>query len=281
MLLSKGKVSVFRIILLLVIVFLVIQGSPALSHYLWATIDHDSGKFGITNLHFEDKPRPGIGEYLQPFADGAQAWIRTLKTTSPQRIQLAEVNKQGNRWLSAELPQLGPRSVEIYAKWGVWRFPDTGNETLLHYHAKHLDVNSSKNIQALGVANDFLLDIVPGRYVKPSKFFPLDIGIERLSNFINRSIGPSVEIFVRWKGQPAVDTHLTVRGPTGPKIHFRTDTKGYVRFQASEPGLWTFLTYVEERDKKGVDQGKEYDVVRHTSTLTLKLPVDLLETEQP
>ena len=267
------------IIFLLAFGLLVITSPPALSHYLWATIDYDSRGSGITKLHFEDKPTPGLGEFLQPFADGAQTWIRTLSTNSPKQIQLAEVTNQGNRWLSAELSQEGPRSIETYAKWGVWQFPDTGNETLLHYYAKHLDVNSPDNLDALGVASEFLLDLVPSGYVKPSQFFNLDLGVERLSNFISRWTGPSVEILVRWRGQPAADAHLTVRGPTGPKIHLKTDAKGYVRVQASEPGLWTFLSYVEESDKKGVDQGKAYDVVRYTSSLTLRLPLDTSEAE--
>ena len=187
---------------------------------------------------------------------------------------MIDIQKDGKRWLAAELPIAGPRSIETYSKWGVWRFPDTGIDTLLHYYAKHLDVNSSKDLKALSASDDFLLDIVPGGYVKPSRFFNADIGFERLSNFINRWTGPSVEIFVRWKGQPAGKTHVTVRGPTGPKIHLMTDEKGYLRYQATEPGLWTFLTYVEENFEKGIDQGKEYDVIRYTSTLTLNLPMD-------
>ena len=255
--LAGRNLSVFRIISLLVLGFLTVQIPPAFSHYPWITLENDSEEFGIMNFYFEDKPGPGIGEYLQPFVEGAKTWIRTLKTQSHQQIQLIEVNRQGNKWLTAELSQLGPRSVESYAKWGVYKFPKTGIDTLLHYYAKHLNINSPQDLQDLGTANDFLLDIIPGRYVKPSRFFPLDLGVIRLSNFINRWIGPSVEILVRWKGHPAADTHVIIRGPTGPKIHFRTDTKGYVRFQAPESGLWTFVTYVEESDLKGVDQGKK------------------------
>ena len=84
-------------------------------------------------------------------------------------------------------------------------FPILALILCIHYYAKHLDVNSSKSLHALGMANNFLLDIVPGRYVKPSRFFNLDLGVKKLSNFINRWTGPSVEILVRWKGQPAVE----------------------------------------------------------------------------
>lgn len=277
--LYRRKAAVFRIILLIVLGLLAFNCPPALAHYPWITLENDSGEFGIMNFYFEDKPSPGIGEYLQPFVDGAQPWVRTLKTGSPERIELVEVTRQGDRWLSAELSQLGPRSIENYTKWGVYRFPKAEIDTLLHFYAKHLDVNSPESLHALGTANDFLLDIVPDRYVKPSRFFNLDLGVERLSHFINRWTGPSVEFLVRWKGQPAVKTPFVVRGPTGPKIRLMTDTKGYVRFQAPSSGLYTFMTSVKENDLKGVDQGKKYDEVRHTSTLTMKLPIGFLETE--
>ncbi len=272
--------SVFRILPLLLLGLLICTSSPAFSHYLWTTIDHDSGELGITNLYFEDTPKPGIGEYLQPFVDGSQTWVRTLTPESRVPIQLVEVHDQGNKWLSATLSQSGPRTVETYSKWGVYRFPDTGIDTLLHYYAKHLDVHSSVDLQTLGTSKEFLLDIVPGGYVKPSRFFNLNIGIQRLSDFINRWTGPSVEIFVRWKGKPSGDTHVTIRGPTGPKIHVKTDSKGYARFQAPETGLYTFLAYIEETDLKGVDQGKPYDVVRHTSSLTIQLPIQSPENEE-
>lgn len=271
--LYRRKAAVFRIILLVVLGLLALNCPSSLAHYPWITLENDPGKRGIMNFYFEDKPRPGIGEYLQPFVDRAQTWVRTLQMKSPERIQLVEVTRQGNRWLSGEISKFGPRSIESYTKWGVYRFPKAEIETLLHFYAKHLDINSLEALRALGKANDFRLDIVPDRYVKPSMFFNLVLGVERFSNFINRWTGPSVEFLVRWKGQPAAETSFVVRGPTGPKIRLRTDTKGYVRFQAPSSGLYTFMTSVKENDIKGVDHGKKYDEVRHTSTLTLKLPI--------
>ena len=77
--LTLREAYVLRMILLITFGLLVFQSPPALSHYLWATIEDDSGKFGITNFYFEDGPRPGIGEYLQPFVEGAQTWDSNVK----------------------------------------------------------------------------------------------------------------------------------------------------------------------------------------------------------
>ena len=43
--LHERQVSVIRIIPLLVLLFLAFQSLPALSHYLWTTVENDSGKY--------------------------------------------------------------------------------------------------------------------------------------------------------------------------------------------------------------------------------------------
>jgi hypothetical protein len=118
------------------------------AHYLWVTIDTKSGDHGTTNIYFEGGAGPGDGQYNDPFVKRGKTWIQTLDAEKPAEVKMADTKKPGKRWLSAELPEDGPRSVTSYGKWGVYTYGKT--EVLLHYYSKLIDADSAGDFFKLG-----------------------------------------------------------------------------------------------------------------------------------
>lgn len=216
------------------------------AHYLWLTVDPKSGDHGTAVLVFEGGPSPGDGFYLDPFISRGTTWIRTAENNSPTVLKLDEQKKGELRWLSAELPAAGPRALDSYGQWGVYKYGDT--DVLLHYHAKFLDVNSAAQLELLGRSKSLKLDIVP----QPLK--------------------DSLQVQVLWDGKPAANRPMAVRGAGGLKENLKTDEKGVVSFTPDKPGRYTLHTSVD-LDQDGSFEGKDYQLIRHHGTLVLNLPL--------
>ncbi|REJ93336.1 MAG: DUF4198 domain-containing protein [Planctomycetota bacterium] len=234
------------------VVLLFFPVMAAQAHYLWVDVDPDDGKHGTANLYFEEGPAPGDGGYLDPFVERGRMWVRTLETGDPADLEMTEATAPKKRWLQAPLPQSTSRSVESYGKFGVYRYGET--DVLLHYYAKCLQVADHDELHELGRAEELELDIVP------------------------HDVSGGVELTVLWRGEPAPDRPVSVRGPGGLKQNLKTDEDGRVEIAVEKPGRYTFRTSVEEPDKSGVDDdGKEYDLTRHHSTLVIELPLGAIE----
>ena len=231
----------------LTVLAIYLAGCPltASAHYLWLAIDHSAGPHGTMNLFFEEGPRPGDGHYLDPLVKRGQSWIRTSGSKDSQKLKMVEVKKPGKRWLSSKLPSGGPRVVESYGKFGVYRYGNT--DVLLHYYAKNVDVPSLSQIGQFGRSANLKLDLVPSVSDK------------------------SLKLQLLWRGQPAAGRPVKVRGPSGFKQNLKTDDKGLVTFDVIRPGRYTVLTNVEEK-KSGSDDGKSYAFIRHHSSLVFRVP---------
>lgn len=228
------------------LVVLALFASQAAAHYLWVTIDTKSGEHGTTNIYFEGGPGPGTGEYLDPFVEHGTTWIRTLGQSEPTVLKVEDTKKDKKRWLSAALPAAGPRSIDSYGKWGVYRYGET--YVLLHYHARYLDVEDHDDLHELGRAKQMKLDIVP------------------------HDEEGEVQLQVLWQGKPAAGRSMAIRGPKGFKKSLKTDKSGHVRFTPEAKGRYTFHTISEEK-KEGTDNGKDYQLIRHHGTLVMNLPL--------
>lgn len=215
--------------------------ATAHAHYLWVASDKST-----VNIYFEEGPAPGDGGYLDPFVKASQTWIRTPEQKEPQALAAKEVTKDKNRWLAAELPHAAPRSIDCYGKFGVYRYGTT--DVLLHYYARHLDVSTHDEMHALARAENLHLDIVPHDHEG------------------------EVQLTVLWKGKPAADRPVYIRGPKGFNQTPKTDAKGIVTFKPDAAGRYLFRTSVDE-DKGGEDDGKAYSLTRHNATMMLTLPL--------
>ncbi|QGJ68993.1 Nickel uptake substrate-specific transmembrane region [Planctomycetales bacterium 10988] len=221
--------------------------SPVFAHYLWVTVEESSGDHGRVNIYFEENPSPSDGHYLDHFANTKETWIRTVSSPEPKPLSLEEVQFKEQRWLSAALPNAGPRSIECHGKFGTYRY---GKQTvLLHYYARYLDVDSHSDLHKLDRAKQMRLDIVPHDH------------------------GNEVELKVLWEGKPAAGRTVTIRGPKQFRKKLDTNDQGEVEFTFSEPGQYTFRTRVEE-SVSGQEGGESYSSIYHNATFIMKLPLD-------
>ncbi len=218
--------------------------STAMAHYLWVTVDAKTGENGTTNIYFEGGPGPGDGQYLDPFIKRGKTWIRTAK--KPKTLKLVVAKKPGKRWLSASLPTSGPRSIDSFAMWGVYRYGKI--DVLLHYYARHIEFTDSDSLKRLARAPQLDLEIVP------------------------QSIGASFKFQVLWHGKPLAGRPVAIRGAGGYKANLKTDSNGLASFPVAKAGRYTLNTNLDEPDKSGTQDGKTFDIKRHHGTLVINLP---------
>ena len=238
---------IMRRILAAFVLLNLLGGLPhASAHYLWVTVDSQGGEFGTANIYFEEGPAAGDGEYLDHFTKTSKTWIRTVEEIEPKTVATAEVRKDGKRWLRAELPAAAPRSVDCYGKFGVYAYGDT--KVLLHYYARNLDLDAHGDLHELGRAEQMRLEMVP------------------------HDMGEEVALTVLWKGKPAADRTVNLRGPNRFRKNLKTDRKGRVRFVPAKRGRYTFRTSVEEATP-GREGDEAYELIRHNGTLVMTLPL--------
>jgi len=218
----------------------------ASAHYLWVTVDGRSGVPGAANIYFEESPSAGDGSYLDHFTKTSTTWFRTVEEIEPQIIKTSDTREDQKRWLRAHLPTSAPRSIDCYGKFGVYRYGKTN--VLLHYYARNLDVGTHEELHELGRAEHMDLDIVP------------------------HDDQDHVELTVLWKGKPAAERIVYIRGPKKFKKNIKTDNKGRVRFAPAHAGRYTFRTSVEQ-PTPGREGDKEYSLIRHNGTLIMTLPL--------
>lgn len=217
------------------------------AHYLWVTVEKQNGESDTAKIYFEEGPGVGDGHYLDPIFQSNKTWLRTVEQPEPESIAVKDikVEDKNRRWLQATLPQAAPRSVDVYGKFGVYRYGTT--DVLLHYYARVLDIDTHEDLHELDRAWNMALDIVP------------------------HDFGPRMTLTVLWHGKPVAERMVFIRGPKGFRKNIKTDEDGQVTFDIEATGQFTFRTNVEE-DKQGQDGGKDYALIRHHATLLMRLP---------
>lgn len=240
------KFSLASLTILAAVQFLALS-STANAHYLWVKAEAKPGEHGTAHVYYEEGPAPGDGQYLDPFVQRGTTWIRTVKSSQPTLLKMVETKLPGKRWLSAELPAAGPRSIDSYGKWGVYRYGNT--DVLLHYYARFLDAQDHDDLHELARAEQMALDIVA------------------------HDNKEGVRLTVLWQGEPAAGRQVIVRGPKGAKTEtLATDEAGKVSYKVEVKGIYSFRTNIEEK-KGGKEDDKEYQLTRHHGSLTMQLPL--------
>jgi len=220
--------------------------SQAFGHYLWVTISQKGGSKGIANVYFEGGPGPGTGEYLDPFVKRGKTWVRTIKKPKPTQLKIIDVKskKKKQRWLSAYLNDDGPRSVDSFGKWGVYKYGK--DNVLLHYSAQHIEAKDTATVSRLDRAKNLALNIVATATDKGIQFQLL------------------------FKDKPQAGRTLIIRGPSGFRKNIKTDKNGKGSIAAQSRGQYVVRTNVE-RKKKGEFEGKKYNISRHHATLIINM----------
>ncbi len=209
-------------------------------------VDDKAGPKGTVNVYFEDGAAPGDGSYLDAIAKYGKTWIRTVANPKPTLIAMKETTQEKLRWLTAPAPDVAPLSIDSYSKFGVYRYGKT--DVLLHYYTRTLQVDSHDDLHELSRAKQLDLDIVA------------------------HDEGDKMELTILWKGKPAKDRIVHVRGPKNFQENPKADERGKVRFTIKNPGNYVFRTNVEET-MAGKDDGKDYSLIRHHATMSMMLPL--------
>ncbi|QDU38988.1 Nickel uptake substrate-specific transmembrane region [Maioricimonas rarisocia] len=220
--------------------------AQASAHYLWVTVEARTDGQDVANIIFEESPAAGDGRYLDHFEGSRKTWIRSVEQIEPARIDAVDVREGKKRWLQATLPVSSPRSVDCYARFGVYRYGETN--VLLHYYARHLDVSAHEDLHELSRAPHLALEIVP------------------------HNEGSEMELTVLWQGQPVANRMVFIRGPKQFRQNTKTDDEGRVRMNVADAGRYTIRTSVEE-EVAGRDGDEEYSRIRHHGTLIMTLPL--------
>lgn len=218
--------------------------SNALAHYLWVSVDAATQASPVADIYFEEAPKPGDGHYLDHFLGKSDVWIRTIEQPKPEPVQAAEVKQGANRWMRVALPAAVDYSIDAYGKFGVYAYGKT--KVLLHYYARNLSVNSHDAMHELGRAEQLNLDLVP------------------------HDVGSKVEFTLLWKGKPAADRMVFVRGPKGFQANLKTDQRGKILLSPTQSGRHTLRSSVEEQTP-GVENEEPYELIRHNITLVMTL----------
>lgn len=218
-------------------VVLFLGAADVLAHYPWYALDPKDGKHGRVHFYFEEGPRPGDGQYLDPFLKKAAFAIRTGKG-DPMPVKMVETKDKGNRWLTLPLEVGRPRGIECTVEWGVYK------GQLLFYYAKFLDVAAADQLESLTRTGHLPFDLVP------------------------RADGKEVEVLALWQGKPKSGLKVLVGGP-GFFASPTTDAAGKIRFEPGKAGAYRLRTQFVEAEPAGKVDGMAYKGIRRTVTLTL------------
>lgn len=234
----------FRSVPMLAAIGVAVLASPAAAHYLWVTVDAKKGEHGTVNVYFEGGPSAGDGRYLDVFLKTGSTWVRTVESPKPHKLDIKDVKVDKKRWLSAECTASGPRSIDSYGKFGVYKYPNA--EVLLHYYGRLIEVSSQAELNKVARAEQLDLDVAP------------------IAN------GDKIDLTVYWQGKPLAGQVVSIRGPKGLKINVKSDKAGKASFE-NKGGRHT-LRMLHEIKADGEDGGRKYSIIRHHSTMIVNLP---------
>ncbi|MBM83571.1 MAG: hypothetical protein CMJ78_23675 [Planctomycetaceae bacterium] len=235
---------------LLVLCLVLFHVQSVLAHYVWVTVDDKEGDKGTANIYFEGSASPGKGEHLDPFVKRGKIWIRTpdgeaknLKAIDFKR----KVKDREQRWLKATLPDSGPRSVDMYGKWGVYAYGKTN--VLLHYYGRAIQFGTNDELAKLSRAKHMNFEIAP------------------------TVVDGTLQVQVLFKGEPKAKASVRIRGPKGFNKTLTTSEDGIVTLpkDATAKGKYSFYSKTEFKTE-GKDDGKDYSIIRHHATLLLTIP---------
>lgn len=226
-----------RLLTTAALVTLALAAGLAHAHYPYIVPAKEAGKL---NLYFEDAPRAGTGEYLDPFLKG-KYWLRSPASDKQVMLKPEDVKKDKQRWFTFTADASTPRAVDAYCKWGVYK----GN--LLYYYVKHIDAGSAKEIAALAKSSNLEYDLVPAWK------------------------DGSLEVQLLWKGKPKAGQVVTVMGPKF-REQLKSDENGVITIKPPAKGIYSMRTAFIEPEPAGKEGGEEYKGLRQTGTLTIQLP---------
>jgi N-acetylneuraminic acid mutarotase len=222
---------------LLVAVLMTWLANRADAHFLWLVMSPRERPAEV-KLYFGETAMPDDPELLDKVG-GAKGYALGGRRSEPQPLEWTKVDDA----LVAKLPQDATSSAVVNLTYGVVTRGE--KPFLLKYYAKAYPSSLPGTWQAVADNERLPLEIVP------------------------QFDGASIAIEVRWQGEPAIETTVTVDGPGLSKsVEGTTDAKGIFRTTLPEAGLYSIRARRIEA-AGGQYDGKAYNEVRHYTTLAM------------
>lgn len=201
---------------------------PAQAHFLWAELA--PGTTPVLQLKFVEQANEKTTPELLAKLKPSKVW--TAKGETP-------VVKPGDGALETVVPE-GTRLVAAVQTWGVMDRSAQGRGVfLLEYYAK-----AAADLNAAG----------------QSAKLPVEA-------FVKRE-GDSFVVLVKQEGKAARDAEIVLQRPgNGNLLALKTDAAGKTQFKSAGEGLYGLHATVAEK-RSGSYEGKNYDLIRHYTTLT-------------
>lgn len=218
---------------------LMLTATAAHAHFLWLySTKTDAGK-PVVYAHFGEAGDVPEGEFVDRLSG-----LKVLHRGSAGDAKPLALTKGAEAWevgLPEGLDAKHPGVIITTKNWGVTGRGDT--KFLLNYYAK-VYPGEVTDAQKLGASEALKLDIVPV--------------IE----------GKKVTLNVTFEGKPVADAEVVVKGAGQKGDKLKTDAKGQVTVELTEPGFVELRARHIEA-KAGKFEDKDYSEVRHYCTLTM------------
>jgi uncharacterized GH25 family protein len=214
--------------------------SSAAAHFVWITVESDSGGQPQAQVHFGELAEPDSAALLDNVAK-VQVWAGAAAEKGEPLKLSKHITDEVGSWVAA-VPA-GTRAVSGSVNYGV--LDRRGQVFLLMYHARYLD--AAANLKAIGRDERLPLDVVP------------------------EISGGQCVLQVLFEGKPVAGSEVVLLDPEGNEQTKKTDESGKVTVDGTKPGLHSIRAkWVVE--KAGEHEGKKYAQVNHYSTLALRVP---------
>ncbi len=227
----------------LTIVAFFLAASTAQAHFVWVAVQKDSAGKQQAHIWFSELAEPDDEKLIDKIAQ-TQAWSRTIDSEGTL-LKLAKLTQDGGGAWTGEVAAQASGAVSAHCNYGV--LDKRGQVFLLHYYAKYLDAGHA-GFKAFARDEKLALDVVP----EPAS------GEKRI-------------LTVLFHGKPVTGSEVVVFDPAGTEEKLTTNDQGQVSIAAIKSGLYSIRAgwSVEEAGKEG---DKEYKLVKHYSTLALRVP---------
>lgn len=209
----------------------------AQAHFIWVKTEEADGQRQAVMVFGED----AFDElyHLPERVAGAEMWRRPADGDRT-RVETEQVETDERIGLVGPIEAPAPFVLEITQKYGVY------GGALLTYYAKHVNVDSNSQLQAVEPSEDLKFDIVP------------------------RAKDGELQLTVLWNGEPQADANVTVTVGDGEMMDLKTDDEGTVTVKPKTEGLAMVLANVVDKSQSGAFDDEDYNGSAHYGTLTFE-----------
>lgn len=234
------SVPPIRCSLITLVTTVLLSADIASGHSVFIVVERQIDAPDRIQVIFEHAPYPGKGGYYEPLLERGKTWSEE-KSGDESPIELSAGERLGKELLLGEADASVPRILVHDCEWGIYR------GRMNYFSGKFIDTTKNEELEPFSATPELLLDIVP------------------------KYDGDSLELSVRFKGEPVPGARMWIWSPGGKSSEKKTDAEGIVRWEKAEPGTYYFATVHFLRDPEGEYQGESYKGLNYGTTCGFRL----------